>query len=93
MLHKKRSERLFALVIALIWAVEVGECVSNLTRIVKFPNFVFNPAAILSNDLLTLERSSTSFCNSFAKLPVARETGVVIGLSLAWTSCATMELL
>ena len=34
MVHKKRSERLFALlVIALVWAVRVGEFVSSLARI------------------------------------------------------------
>ena len=34
MMHKDRSERLFALlVIALVWAVRVGEFVSSLTRI------------------------------------------------------------
>ena len=34
MVHKERSERLFALlVIALVWAVRVGEFVSSLARI------------------------------------------------------------
>ena len=61
MVHKDRSERLFALlVIALVWAVRVGEFVSSLTRIPLKKNG--SPRSVFRIGLDTLRQILLSGC-------------------------------
>lgn len=62
MVHKERSERLFALlVIALVWAVRVGEFVSSLTRIALKKNGS-PPRSVFRIGLDTLRQILLSGC-------------------------------